>query len=120
MARDPSDVCCAPIYVVGLVVEYVFEGGGCVEHVAGRRVQNALGFARGAAGVEHEERIFGLHPLRVAAGGSFGDKILPVVVPAFGHRSLKCNKISDTFTCKSIIIILYTYVLVWKANLALV
>lgn len=42
VSRDPADVRCAPIDVVGLIVENQFEGDGGVEHVAADRVQDTL------------------------------------------------------------------------------
>lgn len=42
VSGDPTDVCCAPVDVIRLVVEHQLEGGGGVEHVAADCVKNPL------------------------------------------------------------------------------
>jgi len=42
VSGDPTDVCRAPVDVIGLVVKHQFEGGGSVEHVAADCVENSL------------------------------------------------------------------------------
>ena len=42
VSGDPTDVGGAPVDVARVVVEDVFEGGGCVQQIAGCCVQNAF------------------------------------------------------------------------------
>lgn len=82
MPRDPTDVGGAPVDVLGLVIEDVFEGGGGVQEVAAGGVDHSFGFSGGSTGVEHEKRIFGLHPFGVARSGRLGDYVVPPNVSA--------------------------------------
>lgn len=47
MSSDPTDVCRAPVHVIGLVVKHQLEGDGGVEHVAANGVKNPLGEKEG-------------------------------------------------------------------------
>lgn len=47
MSSDPTNVCCTPVHVIGLVVKHQFEGGCGVEHVAADSVKNPLGENKG-------------------------------------------------------------------------
>ena len=70
-----------PVAVAG---EVEGEPGGEVRphHVAGGGVEDALGLAGAAGGVEEEERVFGVHLLGGAVGGLLADERRPVVVAA--------------------------------------
>ena len=63
---DPADVGRAPVDVVLAVVEDAGEGVVHVHQVAAARVQHALRLAGRSGRVEDEERILGVHPLRLA------------------------------------------------------
>ena len=58
MAGDPADVGRAPVNIIFLGLEDILEGIGRIDHVAAAGMEDALGLARGAGGVEDEERIF--------------------------------------------------------------
>ena len=67
VAGDPARVGGAPPAVLVLDVEDVLERGVDADHVAAVGVQDGLGLAGGAGGVEDVERVFGVHHL----GGAF-------------------------------------------------
>lgn len=56
VSRDPTHVGGAPVHVVVVVVERVFECSRCVQHVARSRVQHAFGLSRGPAEDRRAER----------------------------------------------------------------
>ncbi|MNI95302.1 hypothetical protein D3C73_1535520 [compost metagenome] len=63
MAGDPADVGGAPVHVrFGMEVEHGFVGVGALGEVAAGGVQDALGLAGGAGGVEDEQRVLGVMP----------------------------------------------------------
>ena len=70
VAGDPADVGGAPEDVFLLEVEDVFAGEVGLDRVAAGGVEQALGLAGGAGGVEQEERVFGIHGLAGADLGS--------------------------------------------------
>ena len=77
---NPADIGRAPVSIFILIIEDPFESGHDVEQVAGGGVQNALGLAGAAAGVEDEQRIFSIHFLGLAG---FLDIVLRhLVIPA--------------------------------------
>ena len=65
------------------------------EQVAGRGVQNALGFAGRAAGVEDEERMFAVERLGGAIGRGVGHQLVPPEVAARLHVDLLIAAIED-------------------------
>jgi len=75
VARDPADVGGAEVDVVVVEVEDVFGGVVYVEQVAAAAVQDALGRARRARGVEDEERVLGIDRYGWAVGGDVGAAI---------------------------------------------
>lgn len=56
MSGDPTNVCRAPVDIIGLVVKHQFEGGGSVEHVAADGVKNSLQTRGGLTEVEKEKK----------------------------------------------------------------
>ena len=64
-----------------------------VEQVATGGVHDALGLARGAGGVEDEERIFRVHLFARAVGGDVGGGhlVLEPDVAAFGPGDRRCR-----------------------------
>src|SRR5207249_4689636 len=85
VAGDPADIGCAPIHVaVRLDIEHVVVGIGRLGQVTTGGVHDALGLARGAGGVQQEQRVFGVERL----GGVFGRRgihgLVPPSVPAVG------------------------------------
>ncbi len=61
VAGDPARVGGAPPAVFVLDVEDVLERGVGADHVAAVGVQDGLGLAGGAGGVQDVERVFGVH-----------------------------------------------------------
>ena len=74
VACNPVDSGRAPVDIRVLDVENGFRGGGYVGQVATGCVKGALGWAGGTAGVENEQRIFGVHRLGRAGIGLAGDQ----------------------------------------------
>ena len=66
---DPADVGRAPVDLLGMVVEDELVGHGGVQQITAGGVHDTLGFARGARGVEDEQRILGVHLFTRAVGG---------------------------------------------------
>ena len=65
-------------------VEHVAEGGGCLNHVSARGMENAFRFTGAAAGVEDEKRVFGGDPFHGAGGrGLSGGLVPPNVASGF-------------------------------------
>ncbi len=85
VACDPADVCCTPVDIAIVVIEDVLERRRRVDHIATDGVDDTLGFACGARGVEDEEGIFCVHPLGLTGGGLAIDDVVPPDVAAFGH-----------------------------------
>src|SRR5699024_7396144 len=86
VAGDPADVGGAPVDVLaGLVVEHDVVRVGRLREVAARGVDDALGLAGGAGGVEDEQGVLGVERLRCVVGGLLGDDLVPpdvaVVLP---------------------------------------
>ena len=97
MSGDPAGVGGAPEAVFVVDIEDIFERGIGAHHVAAVRVQDGLGLAGGAGGIQDEERVFGVHHF----GGAFavGDRqraqvVIPVVAPGF-HRHLVAGAFDD-------------------------
>lgn len=84
MSSDPAHVGSAPVDVAGLVVKDDLERGGRIEQIASRGMKHALGLARGAARVEHEQGILGIHPLWIAGGLLILHLLVPPVVAIIG------------------------------------
>ena len=86
--RHPADVRRAPVGVLVLEIEHVLRGEVCAAHVPARRVHDALGLARRAAGIQDVEGVFGVEPGGGAIGGGvFHQVVIPVVAPPL-HRHL--------------------------------
>src|SRR5215212_8443652 len=79
---DPADVGGAPVDVVVAQVEDVFGSDARLDEVAGGRVDDALGFAGRAGGVEDEEQVLAVHRLGGTVGGLPGDRVRPPDVTA--------------------------------------
>ena len=83
MPGDPADVGRAPVDVgFGLQVEDGLVRVGALGEVAAGGVQDALGLAGGAGGVQDEERVLGVMPDGGVLGGGGPDRVRPPVVPA--------------------------------------
>ena len=85
VAGDPADVGGAPVDVVVLDVEDAAGGEVDAGQVAGGGVDDALGLAGGAAGVEDEEQVFGVGRLGPAGVRLAGDGVVPPHVAALDH-----------------------------------
>src|SRR4028119_90328 len=86
VAGDPADVRRAPEDVLFLVVQPPHHGGVQLGKVAAYGVQDALGRARRARRVEHEERVLGVHLLGLALVARIAYEIVPVLVAPVFHR----------------------------------
>ena len=86
VAGDPADVGGAPVDVVvrkqGMSKMYLLVDAGADEVAAGG-VEDALGFAGRAGGVENEEGVLGVEGLRGVGGGDLGKLLVPPEVAAF-------------------------------------
>ncbi|MNX90082.1 hypothetical protein D3C86_1221160 [compost metagenome] len=95
MARHPAHVGGAPEDVVVLEVEDPLAGEGGPEEVAARGVDDALGLARGARGVEDEERMLRVERhRRHVARGELHQLVVPVVA-AGKHGDLVARALED-------------------------
>src|SRR5204863_2141342 len=61
VASNPADIGSAPKNIFIAEVEDIFRGYLCPEQIAASGVEDAFGFASGAAGVKDEERGFAVH-----------------------------------------------------------
>ena len=61
MPGNPADIGGAEVDVVVVKVEDQLAGVGCVGQIAAGGVHHALGLARGAAGIEEQQRVLGVH-----------------------------------------------------------
>ena len=102
VAGDPARVGGAPVAVVFFQVEHRLECGPHAHHVAAVGVQDRLGLAGRAGGVEHEERVLGVHHLGVAAVPAAGrarhrqpHQLVPPVVAPLLHRHLMAGALED-------------------------
>ncbi len=77
VARHPPAVGRTPINVVVFEVEHPLAGGIGLGQIAARRVDDALGFARRAAGVEDVKQIFGIHHLARALRSLVRHHVVP-------------------------------------------
>ncbi len=85
---DPADVGGAPEHVaLGLDVENRMHRVGTLGEIAAAGVHDALGLARGARGVEQEQRVFGVERLRGVFCGRGIDGVVPPHIAALipGH-----------------------------------
>ena len=94
VAGDPADVGGAPVDVLVLEVEDVLAGEVGVEQVAGGGVDDALGLAGGAAGVEDEEGVLGLGLGRRAGVVLAFDEVGPPDV-LVAHRDVVLAPLED-------------------------
>ncbi len=88
VAGYPAEVSGAPVDVTVVVVKHILVGHGGVHHVTPGGVQHALGRTGGAGGVEHEQRVFRVHRLRIALRRRGLHQVLITEVTTFGpgHR----------------------------------
>ena len=92
MACDPAHIGTTPIHIVVFEIKDPFGGHVGVEVIAACGVNNPLGFARGAAGVEDEEHIFGVHRFGRTVSGDFFLQIMPpMVAPCFHVDGFFCS-----------------------------
>src|SRR6202034_1633682 len=82
----PADIRRAPEHVVLAQVEHPLRGELGAEQVATGRVLNALGLAGRARGVQQEQRVLGVHPLRLAGRRLTLDEVVPPAVALGIHR----------------------------------
>ncbi len=95
VAGDPADVGRAPVDVFVAEVEDVLGGEVGLDGVAAGGVDQALGLAGGAGGVEDVERIFGVERLGGAVGRGGGHEVVPPVVAAFDHFDGRAGALVD-------------------------
>ena len=90
VARNPAHIGGTPIDIGVFDVERPFERHVGVEVVARCGVDNSLGFAGAAGGVEHKQQVFAVHRL----GGAIGAGVLLQVVPPMVAARLHVNVLS--------------------------
>ena len=81
----PADVGSAPENVVLLEIENPLGRGLNAKQVAAGGVDDALGLAGGAAGIEQEQHILAVHRLRLAGHRLAFHQVVPPDVPAVHH-----------------------------------
>ena len=95
VSGDPADVCRAPIDVAVVVVEDVFVRHRRVDEIAACRMQDALGGAGRAGGVEDEKRVLGAHGLGLAVGRCLLHLLLVPDVATFFHVDGPAGALDD-------------------------
>ena len=95
MAGDPTDVSGAPVHIVFLEVEDPLAGGVGAGHVAAGGVDDALGLARGAAGVQHEQHVLAVHLLRLAGQRLVGYQVMPPDIAALDEGHVVAGALDD-------------------------
>ncbi len=88
VAGDPADVRRTPVDVVLLQVKDVLAGEVGLDGVAAGGVDQAFGLPCGAAGVEDEERSFGVHRAGRTDGRGGDHQVMPPEVATGGERDL--------------------------------
>lgn len=88
VAGNPADVGGAPEHVLVMEIEVPLRRPVGLGHVAPRGMDDPLGLARGAAGVEDVEDVLAVHGLRLAVRAGFLHQIIPPVVSALGSTCL--------------------------------
>lgn len=88
---DPTDIghACVDIACFRVIIEDVFDGGGCAEQVACGGVDHALGRAGRARGVQEEHRVFCVHAHRRAVRAGVRTQFVPPLVASGGPRDLR-------------------------------
>ena len=66
MTGDPADIGGAPVDIIFVVLEYIFEGESGVDHITRIGVDHSLGHPGGSGGVEDEQRILCFDDLEAA------------------------------------------------------
>jgi hypothetical protein len=92
---DPADVGGAPVNVGILEIEDVFRGHRHAEQITRGRVEHALGFAGGTAGIEDEERRLGFVRAGLVQVRGAGHEVVPPEVAARGHGDLVAAAAED-------------------------
>ena len=77
VTRDPAYICCTAENIAILILKYVSECVGGIDHIACGSVQHPFRFAGRAGGIEDEERVFGIHRYGSMGIVYFGDLIVP-------------------------------------------
>ncbi len=85
MARDPADVCGAPVDVVFLQIEHPPGGRIHLGQVAPGRVHHALGLPGRARRVQDEERVLGVHRLGLAPDVDLPQEVMIPEVTTRAH-----------------------------------
>ena len=95
VARDPADVGGTPIDFAGPVIEHLRMGHRRPEQIAARAVENALGGAGRAGGVEDEQRVFRAHRFgrAIQRGGIAGWAVEEVTT--LHHRHIRAGALDD-------------------------
>ena len=95
VAGDPTDVRGAPEQVLLLQVEDVLHRRRDADQIPSRRMLDALRLPRRAGRVQNEERVRGVHRLRLAFRGRFGHEIVPPMVAPLPHGDLGARATED-------------------------
>ena len=92
VAGDPADIGRAPEDIVVAQVEHPAGGDFRAEQVARARMLDAFRATRGTRGVEQEQRMLGVDPLRLAGGRLVGDGVVPPDIAAGDHRGRRARR----------------------------
>ena len=85
VAGHPANVCCAPEDIVMTNIKAVLHREDGMEQVASSGVLHALWLSSRARGVEDEQRMLCLDPLRLAACGLCLDQVVHVDISPGSH-----------------------------------
>ena len=85
VAGDPANIGGAPVNVILFQVENPLGGGLRPQQIPRRAMDNPLGLARGAAGIQQKQQILAVHRLRRAGSGLIPHQIVPPDIPSGGH-----------------------------------
>ena len=88
VTRDPADVSGAKVGIVVAQVEHVLHRVGDLGAVAAGTVNHALGLARGARGVQDEQRVLRVDHRRWKVAGLMRQELAPHAVAAWSHCHL--------------------------------
>ena len=92
---DPADVSRAPVDVLVFQVEDVLRGDVSLHGIPAGGVNQSLGFAGGAGGIQNIQRIFRVHVLGGAIGSGGGHQVVPPVVAAVNHLHGRAGAAKD-------------------------
>ena len=85
MARDPADVCCAPVDIIFVIIKNEFMGIGRVYQITTGGMEHTFGFTCGTGSIQNKQRVFGIHFFRGTFRIGFGHFLLPPDITSRCH-----------------------------------